>query len=178
MLPALMLALVVGSLAACDVGPPYPSRITQPDAMGVVASATASGSGDHLVVLVSGQQLSLSGNAHALQGGGASAGDLLFAGSSPESWFLSATFNRDRGCFPISASRAFSIPDSVVLAFGRWEGVGVQIRKAPDYDDSHLVVSDREGHLEYSGIGGILLCADDQGRLVDLLSPRSGRSSG
>ena len=175
-----MLAVVVGSLVACDlaIGPPYPSRITQPDALGVVASATASGSGDDLVVLVSGQQLSLSGDAHTLQGGIPSAGDLVFAGSSPEPWFLSATFDRDLGCFPISASRAFSMPDSVVLAFGRWEGVGVQIRKAPDYDDSHRVVSDREGHMEYSGIGGITLCADDQGRLFGLPSPRSGRSSG
>jgi hypothetical protein len=74
-------------------------------------------------------------------------------------------FSKDLGCFRFSADRAFSEPDSVVLAFERWPGVGIRLAKAPGFDDSRLVTRNSEGRLEYSALASIAFCADAQGRI-------------
>ena len=176
---AFLLVIGLASVSACDLtlGPPYPTQILTPEVAGIVATTTRSGSGV-TTVEVGFRRVSLGANDRAVQAGAPSAGDLLLAGSTPEPWFLSTSFNHDDACYVASASRVFSEPDSVVLAFGRWSGFGIRIPKAPGYDDRRFVVKDAEGHLEYSGFGGIALCLNDLGQITGPPFPSSGRPSG
>jgi hypothetical protein len=155
------------ALIACDarLGPAYPETVVTPELIGRVASMTTSPDLSVDVALESGAQVVLGQRDRGLQGG---PGDLLLFGSQPERWYLGPRFSKDHGCYLISASRAFSVGDSVVLAFEDWPGTGVRLRKAPGFDDSRLVTSTSDGRLEYSGMAGVSFCSDEQGRVSGL----------
>jgi hypothetical protein len=140
-----------------------------PEMIGLVESVTTEGDeGGSRIVLADGQELTKDRDDRALPGA-PGPGDLLWFGAQPERWFLSAgfgaTFQKSLGCYVLSADRAFSEPDSVVLAFSRWPGVGIRLPKAPGFDDSRLVTKNSEGRLEYSALASVAFCSDAQGRL-------------
>ena len=159
------LALVV--LSGCDVrlGPAYPGTVVTPELIGRVASVKTDQDLTVHVALVSGDEVMLGRHDRGLQGG---PDDLLLFGSRPERWYLGPAFSTDLGCYVISASRAYSEPGSVILAFEAWPGVGVRLQKAPGFDDSTMVTTNSDGRLEYSGISGVSFCSDDQGRISGL----------
>ena len=145
----------------------YPGRVTAPDVVGLVASNTTDLELTAHIVLTDGQTLTV-GRSDRTLGGLGGPGDLQFAGSHPDRWHLAGRKSDKPDCYWISASRAYSEPGAVVLAFGDWPGVGVRLPKAPGYDDSKLVVSASEGRLRYSSIGPISLCADEKGQINGL----------
>lgn len=162
-----LLTIAIAGMAGCGTdlsfGPPFPNRITAPEVIGLVESRETNPDLSSRIVLEGGEELVLRRQDHILQGGGS---DLLLYGTHPENWYLSPSFNEGKACYVISASRAFSEDATVVLAFGRWPGVGVRLPKAPAFDDSRLVTRDAEGRLEYSKFGSVVsFCSDAAGRL-------------
>ena len=142
----------------------YPGRVTAPDVVGMVTSVTSDPDLTAHVVLADGQTLSVGRSDRTLSGLGGP-GDLQFVGSHPDRWYLAGRRSDQADCYWISASRAYSEPGAVVLAFEDWPGVGIRLPKAPGYDDSKLVVSAAEGRLRYSSIGPISICSDQEGRI-------------
>ena len=163
-----LILLIVGPLVfvvSRSIG--YPGRLTTPDVVGLVTSSTTDPDLTAHVVLAGGQTLTVSRTDRTLGGLGGPE-DLQFAGSHPDRWYLAGHKSDQPDCFWISASRAYSEPDAVVLALEDWPGVGIRLPKAPGYDDSKLVVSASGGRLRYSSIGPISLCADAKGRITGL----------
>jgi hypothetical protein len=158
----LLVAATAFVTSGLDIG--YPGRVTTPEVIGLVASITSDPDLTAHVVLADGQTLTVGRSDRSLGG----LGDLLFLGSQPDRWYLAGHESQDSDCYWISASRAYSDPGSVVLAFQNWPGVGVRLQKAPGYDDSKLVTTDFRGHLRYSSIGPISLCADETGQITGL----------
>jgi hypothetical protein len=159
--------LTVIVLGGCDVrlGGAYPGTVVAPERIGRVASVETDQDLTVHVVLENGEALTLDRHDRGLQGG---PGDLVLFGSRPERWYLSPTFNKDLGCYVISATRAYSEPGSVVLALESWSGVGVRLPKADGFDDSRLVTTNPDGRLEYTGLSGVSFCSDEKGRVSGL----------
>jgi hypothetical protein len=159
---SIAILLAAGCGTEAGLGPPYPSQIVAPEVIGLVESVTTESDQTIQVELVGGQELILGPQDRELQGG---TGALILFGTQPERWYLGVTFNGDLDCYRFSADRAFSEPDSVVLAFGRWLGVGIRLAKAPGFDDSRLVTRNSEGRMEFQRLAGVAFCADAQGRI-------------
>ena len=165
---ALPLAVVTTTAVfACNLGIGYPEKVTTPEAIALVVSLTTDPDLTAHVVLANGQNLVV-GRSDRTLGGLGGPGDLQFAGSQLGAWYLAGHRSEKPSCYWIGASRAYSEPESVVLAFEDWPGVGVRLAKAPNYDDSKLVVTDSQGRLRYSSIGTISLCSDVEGRISGL----------
>jgi len=154
--------MLVLALAGC--GARYPDRIVEPDLIGVVASIKTDPDLTAHVILTSGEQLALGRQDRSLGG----LGELLFVGYQPERWFLAGHASERPNCFSVSASRAFSDSGAVLLVFENWPGIGIRLQKAPGFDDRRRVTTDAQGHLPYSSMGGISLCADVEGRITDV----------
>jgi hypothetical protein len=152
------------ALIGCRSGLSFPAAITQPDDVGLVATVKTDADLTAHVVLANGEALDLTRSDRSLGG----LGELLFFGSKPARWYLAGHKSEKPDCYWVSASRAYSEPDSVVLAFEDWPGVGIRLSKVPGFDDSKLVTSDSQGRLVYSSIGPISLCADVEGRIGGL----------
>jgi hypothetical protein len=157
------LILLVGALVVFVVSRSigFPGRVTAPDVVGLVASVTTDPDLTANVVLTDGRTVTVGRSDRSLGG----LGELLFVGSHPGRWHLAGHKSEKPDCYWISASRAYSEPGAVVLAFEDWPGVGVRLPKAPGYDDSKLVVTASGGRLRYSSIGPISLCADEKGQI-------------
>ena len=144
-----------------SIGFGYPGQVTTPEVIGLVDSITSDPDGTAHVVLADGRTLTVERSVRSLGG----FGDLLFVGTDPDRWYLSGHKSQTPDCYWISASRAYSEPDTVVFAFQEWPGVGVRLPKAPGFDDSRLATTDFEGRLRYSAIGPISLCANAEGQI-------------
>jgi hypothetical protein len=103
--------------------------------------------------------------------GGVGEGDLIVFGSTPQRWFLRGSLASRAGggaCYRISADRAYSESDSVVLVWGEWLGAGVRLPKAPGYEDGGLLF-ETFGHLQYRQFefgSGVSFCLDAEGRIT------------
>lgn len=162
---AAQLVVVTVLLGACTevgFGPPYPGQITEPEVIGVVASATTDADGTTHVGLADGRSLEVRPTARAPVAFPPGKDMLLIYGTTPEPWYLTLSFAEELGCYWLSAGRAFSEPDAVVLAYVRWSGVGIRLKKAPDFDDSRLVTTHSDGHPEFMSAA---FCLDAEGRL-------------
>jgi hypothetical protein len=103
--------------------------------------------------------------------GGVGEGDLIVFGSTPQRWFLRGSLASRAGggaCYRISADRAYSESDSVVLVWGEWLGAGVRLPKAPGYEDGGLLF-ETFGDLQYRQFefgSGVSFCLDAEGRIT------------
>ena len=157
----LLIATTAFIASRIDIG--YPGRVTTPEVIGLVASITTDADLTAHVVLADGQTFAVRRTDRTLGG----LGDLLLVGNQPDRWYLPGFQSQEQpGCYWIAASRAYSDPGTVVLAFEDWPGVGVRLSKAVGYDDSKLVVRASGGRLRYSSIGPISLCANEEGQIT------------
>jgi hypothetical protein len=162
---ALILLVAIATLVApriISIG--YPGEVTTPDVVGLVTSSTTDPDLTAHVVLIAGQSLTV-GRSDRTLGGLGGIGDLQFVGIHPDRWYLAGRKSEKPDCYWIGASRAYSEPGAVMLAFEAWPGVGIRLPKAPGYDDSKLVTRVSDSRLLYSAIGPISLCSDEEGRI-------------
>ena len=151
----------------------YPLAVSSPDVAGIVASKSTNqfDAPEIRLVLTSGDEVILRREDRSLFGG-VGEGDLIVFGSTPQRWYLSgslATRTAGVDCYAISADRAYSDSDTVVLVWGEWMGGGVRLPKAPGYDDDGLLY-EMFGHLEYRPFefgSGVSFCLDAEGRVTE-----------
>ena len=151
----------------------YPLAVSSPDVAGIVASKSTNqfDAPEVRLVLTSGDEVILRREDRSLIGG-VGEGDLVVFGSAPQRWYLTgslATRTDGADCYAISADRAYSESDAVVLVWGEWLGGGVRLPKAPGYDDDGLLY-ETFGHLEYRPFefgSGVSFCLDAEGRVTE-----------
>jgi hypothetical protein len=151
----------------------YPLGVSSPDVAGIVASKSTNefDAPEVRLVLTSGDEVILRRGDRSLIGG-VGEGDLIVFGSTPERWYLLgslATRAGEPNCYSVSADRAYSESDGVVLVWGEWLGAGIRLPKAPGYDDDGLL-EDVLGHLEYRPFefgSGVSFCLDAEGRVTE-----------
>jgi len=151
----------------------YPLAVSSPDVAGIVASKSTNqfDAPEVRLVLTSGDEVILRRDDRSLIGG-VGEGDLIVFGSAPQRWYLRGSLVARAGgpdCYAISADRAYSESDGVVLVWGEWLGGGIRLPKAPGYDDTGQL-DDRLGHLEYRPFefgSGVSFCLDAGGRVTE-----------
>jgi len=151
----------------------YPLAVSSPDVAGIVASKSTNQSDapEVRLILTSGDEVILRRDDRSLFGG-VGEGDLIVFGSAPQRWYLRGSLvARAVGadCYAISADRAYSESDGVVLVWGEWLGGGIRLPKAPGYDDDGRLY-EIFGHLEYRPFefgSGVSFCLDAQGRVTE-----------
>jgi hypothetical protein len=150
----------------------YPLAVTSPDVAGIVASKSTNqfDAPEVRLVLQSGEGVVLHRRDRSLIGG-VGEGDLIVFGGTPERWYLMGSLvARSDGpdCYAISADRAYSEPDGIVLVWGEWLGQGIRLSKAPGYEDDGLL-KELLGHREYRQFevgSGVSFCLDAEGRVT------------
>jgi len=172
-LGALGLAAVVLLLIRLLLGlVTYPLAVASPDVAGIVASKSTNqfDAPEVRLVLTSGDEVILHREDRSLIGG-VGEGDLIVFGSTPQRWYLRGSLaSRSDGpdCYAISADRAYSESDRIVLVWGEWLGEGIRLPKAPGYDDGGLLY-EIFGHQEYRPFefgSGVSFCLDAEGRVT------------
>ena len=151
----------------------YPLAVSSPDVAGVVAfkSTNEFDAPEVRLVLTSGDEVILRREDRSLISG-VGEGNLVVFGSTPQRWYLVgylATRAGQADCYAISADRAYSESDGIVLVWGEWLGAGIRIPKAPGYDDDGLLY-EAFGHLEYRAFelgSGVSFCLDAKGRVTE-----------
>jgi hypothetical protein len=150
----------------------YPLSVSTPDLSGVVASRSTNqfDSPEVRLLLTSGDEVILHRDDRSLIGG-VGEGDLIVFGTAPEHWYLRGSrLTRLDGldCYGISADRAYSESDGIVLVWGAWLGQGIRLERAPGYDDDDLLY-EIFGHREYRQFelgSGVSFCLDAKGRVT------------
>ena len=151
----------------------YPIAISSPEVVGVVASKSTNqfDAPEVRLLLASGDELILRREDRSLISE-VGEGDLIVFGSMPQRWYIRGSpatrAGRDH-CYSISADRAYSESDGVILVWGEWMGGGIRLPKAPGYDDDGLLY-ETLGHLEYRPFefgSGVSFCLDEQGRVTE-----------
>jgi hypothetical protein len=151
----------------------YPLAVSLPDTAGIVASRSTNqfDAPEVRLVLTTGSEVILRREDRSLIGG-VGEGDLIVFGSTPQRWYLGGFLATRAGvadCYAISADRAYSESDGIVLVWGEWLGAGIRLPKAPEYDDSGLLY-EIFGHLEYRPFefgSGVSFCLDAEGRVTE-----------
>ncbi|HET9344137.1 MAG TPA: hypothetical protein VFO05_00435 [Candidatus Limnocylindrales bacterium] len=151
----------------------YPLVVSSPDMAGIIASKSTNqfDAPEVRLVLTTGNEVILRREDRSLIGG-VGEGDLIVFGNTPQRWYLGGNLATRAGvadCYSISADRAYSESDGIVLVWGEWLGAGVRLPKAPGYDDSGLLDA-MFGHLEYRPFefgSGVSFCLDAEGRVTE-----------
>lgn len=171
-LATLSLAFIALLLASCW---PYgglqrPTRIVDPETVGVVASVDRTGPTVLTVELGDGQHATIDeGRTTQLYGSGVGEGQLLLLGkASGRDWYISSSITETSSmpnCYYLTGTAgAFDEPDAVVFVFSKMPDVGIRIHKADGFTppDGALSSDGRyfQGELDFARF-----CLNQDGRV-------------